>query len=128
MMDDPIGFFLTWNTYGTWLPGDQRGWVEYHHGWKFPDPVLEFECRARMTEDACILSMDQRNAVAAQIEETCRIRGWQMHVVNRENWWADRGSIRHLFDEKSLEAAILYVSDAQDQKSNPIPTVTHLPL
>ena len=166
MIDDPIGFFLTWNTYGTWLPGDQRGWVEYHHGWKFPDPVLEFECRARMTEDACILSMDQRNAVAAQIEETCRIRGWQMHVVNprsnhvhvvltafedpkkiridlkawamrvlkrrfdskRENWWADRGSIRHLFDEKSLEAAILYVSDAQDQKSNPIPTVTHLPL
>jgi hypothetical protein len=28
-MDDPIGYFLTWVTYGTWLPGDARGWVEY---------------------------------------------------------------------------------------------------
>ena len=27
-MEDPIGFFLTWVTYGTWLPGDSRGWVE----------------------------------------------------------------------------------------------------
>ena len=25
-MDDPLAFFLTWTTYGTWLPGDERGW------------------------------------------------------------------------------------------------------
>jgi hypothetical protein len=23
---DPIAYFLTWTTYGTWLPGDERGW------------------------------------------------------------------------------------------------------
>ncbi len=55
-MDDPIGYFLTWVTYGTWLPGDARGWVEYRHG-----------------------------------------------------------SIRHLYDETSLEAAILYVAEGQDR-------------
>ena len=27
--DDPIAFMFTWSTYGTWLPGDERGWVEY---------------------------------------------------------------------------------------------------
>jgi hypothetical protein len=42
-MDDPIGYFLTWVTYGTWLPGDARGWVEYRHGWQFPDPPREIE-------------------------------------------------------------------------------------
>jgi hypothetical protein len=22
---DPLAYFLTWTTYGTWLPGDERG-------------------------------------------------------------------------------------------------------
>lgn len=33
----------------------------------------------------------------------------------RENWWAERGSRRYINDEDSLEAAILYVKDAQDR-------------
>jgi REP element-mobilizing transposase RayT len=32
----------------------------------------------------------------------------------RTRWWAERGSRRYLNDEKSLEAAILYVRDGQD--------------
>jgi hypothetical protein len=24
----PIAYHLTWTTYGTWLPGDSRGWVQ----------------------------------------------------------------------------------------------------
>jgi hypothetical protein len=27
-MDEPLAYFLTWTTYGSWLPGDERGWVE----------------------------------------------------------------------------------------------------
>src|SRR5438876_10556481 len=82
MMDDPIGFFLTWVTYGTWLPGDPRGWVEYRHGWQLPDPARELESAAKMTEDACRLSQEQRDAVEAQIAETCGHRGWHLHAVN----------------------------------------------
>jgi REP element-mobilizing transposase RayT len=33
---------------------------------------------------------------------------------SRENWWTERGSIRRIFDEASLEAAIIYVKDGQD--------------
>jgi hypothetical protein len=33
----------------------------------------------------------------------------------RENWWTERGSQRFLNDKESLEAAILYVRDGQDQ-------------
>lgn len=154
-MDDPIAYFLTWVTYGTWLPGDARGWVEYHKGWQLPDPVREAEAAARMAEDACRLTKEQRVAVEQQIAETCRFRGWQLHAVNcrsnhvhvvvsapgtvptkirtdlkawatrclkarfdphRENWWAERGSIRYVNDEKSLGAAIVYVLEGQDSK------------
>ena len=162
MMDDPLGYFLTWNTYGTWPPGDARGWVEYRHGWQLPDPARELEAMARMTEDACRLSAGQREVVQRQIAETCRHRGWRLHAVNcrsnhvhvvvsagdtppkkirahlkawatrclkqhahsladpsgsdanRENWWAERGSIRFLYGELSLEAAIVYVMEYQD--------------
>jgi REP element-mobilizing transposase RayT len=155
MSKPPLGFFLTWVTYGTWLPGDERGWVEYHHGWQLPDPARKLEAMAIMTEDACRLSEDQRDAVEKQIEETCLHRGWclravscrsnHVHVVltamntrpkkirsdlkawatrclkdkfdaNRENWWAERGSIRFLNSERSLETATLYVVEAQDRK------------
>ena len=47
-MDDPIAFFITVATYGTWLPGDQRGWVEYHKGWQMPDSVRELEAAAKL--------------------------------------------------------------------------------
>jgi len=161
-MDDPIAYFLTWVGYGTWLPGDARGWVEYRHGWQLPDPVLELEATARMTEDACRLDRAQRDAVESQIAETCRHCGWQLHAVNcrsnhvhvvvsagetrprkiradlkawatrclkeqarplaeasgydagRENWWAERGSIRFLYTEDDIEAAVRYVMEGQD--------------
>jgi REP element-mobilizing transposase RayT len=154
MIDDPIGFFLTCATYGTWLPGDARGWVEYRGGWQLPDPARELEAAARMTEDACRLNESQRRAVEMQIAETCRHRGWRLHAVNcrsnhvhivvsadeispkkiraalkawatrrlkdqfdaaRENWWAERGCSRFLYNDENLGAAIAYVSEGQDR-------------
>ena len=81
-MPDPLAYFITWATYGTWLPGDARGWVEYHRGWQMPDPIRELEAAARMTEDACRLDPEQRAAVHDQVAETCRFRGWALHAVN----------------------------------------------
>lgn len=171
-MQEPLAYFLTWVTYGTWLPGDERGWVEYQRGWNLPDAIRQREASARMTEDACRLDDEQRDVVERQVAETCRIRGWELHIVNcrsnhahvvvtanqspkivrnqlkawctrrlkelevarltrsvseasssqepnttviRENWWAERGSQRFINDEVSLEAAIQYVQDGQDQ-------------
>ena len=154
-MDDPIAFFLTITTYGTWLPGDARGWIEYRHGWQLPDAAHELEARARMTENACTLTPHERVIVEQQVRETCEHRGWILHAVNcrsnhmhavisapnthpkkvcadikawctrrlkelsdptRDNWWAERGSVRWIFREKSLETVILYVTEAQDRK------------
>jgi REP element-mobilizing transposase RayT len=154
-LDHPIGYFLTWVTYGTWLPGDQRGWVEYRHGWQLPSAALELDARARMTEDACRLSGQQRAAVEVQIKVTCKHRRWHLFAVNcrsnhihvvvsapntkskkvrvdlkawttrclkerfdktRENWWAERGSIRHINHENELDAAIVYTIEGQDRR------------
>ena len=153
-MDEPIGYFLTWATYGTWLPGDSRGWVEYRHGWQLPSPALELAAAAEMTEDACRLNEEQRESVERQISETCRYRDWHLHAVNcrsnhihvvvsasgvvpkkiridlkawatrclkdkfdahRENWWAERGSIRYINDDDSLEATIVYTLEGQEK-------------
>jgi hypothetical protein len=70
-MDDPIAFFITIATYGTWLPGDQRGWIEYKRGWQLPDPLRELDAEARMSDDACVLTTELRVVVEAQVLETC---------------------------------------------------------
>jgi REP element-mobilizing transposase RayT len=149
-MHDPIGYFLTWVTYGTWLPGDARGWVEFQKGCQLPHRGLEAEAAERVTEDACCLNQKQRSAVELQIAEPCRHRAWHLYAENcrsnhvhvvvsaanvspkkirtdlkawatrclkqrfdptRENWWAERGSIRHLNNEAELETAVVYVTD-----------------
>jgi REP element-mobilizing transposase RayT len=159
MYNDPVALFFTWSTYGTWLPGDARGWVEYRGGFQLPDPILELESAARMTERACRLAPHQRERVHEQVVETCEHRRWPLHAVNcrtnhvhvvlsstshpktireqlkawctrrlneqqaemgvleadrRSKWWADRGSIRWIFRDEDLAAAIEYVLDRQD--------------
>src|SRR5215471_6985078 len=81
-MPEPLAYFLTWPTYGTWLPGDERGWVEYRSGWQLPDPIRKLEAEARMTEDALTLDSEQRQVVEQTIAQHCRVRGWKLHVVN----------------------------------------------
>ncbi|MCY2987368.1 MAG: transposase [Planctomycetota bacterium] len=81
-MPDPLGFLLTWTTYGTWLPGDERGWVWKGHGFQWPDPILKQAARKRMTEPACTLDDEQRDLVEKTIREHCDIRKWHLHAVS----------------------------------------------
>ena len=81
-MSEQLAFLITWTTYGTWLPGDERGWVERGRGFQLPDPIRKQEARARMTEDVCLLDKEQRRLVEKTIADHCRIRGWQLHIVN----------------------------------------------
>ena len=154
-LPEPLAFFLTWTTYGTWLPGDARGWVADGGGdVRPPDPVKERAARDRMKEPPLYLTPGQRRLVQRTIAEHCRIRGWSLHAVNartnhvhavlsasdvhpdrireqfkawctrrmkeaigptscRRRWWTEGGSGRYINDEQSLEAAIIYVRDAQ---------------
>jgi REP element-mobilizing transposase RayT len=160
MHSDPIGYFITWTCYGTWMPGDERGWEKWHRGYQVPQPRLADWCRQQMVDSAVFLTEIQRQCVNTTVANHCRIRNWHLHAVNcrsnhchvvvtarnydgevvrdqlkswckrklkdemrthcrdaaaiREHWWAKNGSIRYVFDDDSLAAAIQYTLDAQD--------------
>jgi REP element-mobilizing transposase RayT len=79
---EPLAYFLTWTTYGSWLPGDERGWVAKPGQFRAPDPARKQEARQRMTETPLTLDPEQRRMVEDTIADHCRIRGWHMHAVN----------------------------------------------
>jgi REP element-mobilizing transposase RayT len=79
---DFVGVFITWTTYGTWLPGDARGWRDTRLGPQLPDPRLEWEARAKMKFKEVRLRPHDRVTVEQSIQSHCRHRGWVLHAVN----------------------------------------------
>lgn len=80
-MDDPITYFITWTTYGSWLPGDARGWRKTRKGEQPPQPLLEDWCREQMSEGSVVLNQIQRERVENVCYEHANIRGWVIHAV-----------------------------------------------
>jgi REP element-mobilizing transposase RayT len=76
-----LAFFSTWTTYGTWLPGDERGWFQ-HGCLKSPDLMRRFESSLRMHEGAITLDVEQRRLVERTVAQHCQHRRWMLHAVN----------------------------------------------
>jgi len=71
----PLAYHITWRTYGTWLPGDARGWLKKGDSVvQSPDPDREAAARNAMIEAAVILEQNQRNLVDETIVKHCEIR------------------------------------------------------
>src|SRR5437899_1237064 len=85
-------WLLTWTTYGSWLPGDRRGFVSevrdesggklLHNTPGTPCdvdlPSLQAYAASIMTEEAVLLEMAHAEAVAEQLRETAAHRGWRL--------------------------------------------------
>ncbi len=79
----PLAYFITWTTYGSWLPGDERGWVKRgERTVQPPDPLRREAAAQAMSEDAVVLSPAQRSAIDAMIARHCAFRGWILHARN----------------------------------------------
>lgn len=79
----PLAYFITWTTYGSWRPGDIRGWRKRgSNAIEKPDPILREAAQRAMTADAVVLSPSQREAIDAVIVKHCEIRGWTLHARN----------------------------------------------
>jgi hypothetical protein len=90
-MANTLATMLTMTTYGTWLRGDHRGWVE--DGQIFPaDPDLESADRARMKHEAFLIPRDQLFEVGRFIGQSVTSRlqlpiyaltvgTWHVHLV-----------------------------------------------
>ena len=35
---------------------------------------------------------------------------------SRKNWWAERGSVRYVWDQESLDRVLIYVMESQELK------------
>ncbi len=85
-------WLLTWTTYGTWLPGDARGFVsnvgdDTGHGIRHNHPGAEYDAdhpglhrymQARLKCSPIYLTQDQAPVLLAQFQETAGYRRWQM--------------------------------------------------
>ena len=80
-MSDPHAYFITWTTYGTWLPGDPRGWRRRENGSMEPQPRLETWCKNRMEAEPVLLRDADREAVRQACHAHAQIRGWNILAV-----------------------------------------------
>ena len=80
-MHDPITSLITWTTYGTWLPGDARGWRKRDQGARLPRPLLEKWCREQMVGGVVLLSLPDRISVEAACCEHCEFRSWHLFAI-----------------------------------------------
>ena len=63
-----IGYMLTWTTYGSWLPGDERGYVE--DGVIKPSrPKLQIDNRGKQTYPMANLNPEEQEIVYKAIQE-----------------------------------------------------------
>src|SRR5262245_9027632 len=79
----PLAFHITWTTYGSWLHGDERNWVETGvPGIQPPDPKRKAEAVNKLDDVPVELTADQRRIVEQTIRHHCRIRGWTLHALH----------------------------------------------
>lgn len=82
MNDEPLAYFLTWTTYGTWLSGDSRGWTAWKRGQQPPDPKLNARMRSRMVESELRLDPEQIQIVEQTIKAHCTHRNRTLHALS----------------------------------------------
>jgi len=78
----PLAWHLIWNTYGTWLPGDARGWRRRGDPVRHdPDPTLEAAVRAALRFPPLYFDDPQRVVAADAVAASCARRGWDLHAI-----------------------------------------------
>jgi len=80
--DEPVGYFITWTVYGTFLQGDARWWKKRNAGEQSPQPLLEQWHRDRLNHDVILLNEDHRKVVESEIANHCERRGWKLWLAN----------------------------------------------
>ncbi len=74
--------FIPWPTYGTWLPGDARGWRNSKLGRQLLDIDREAMARSMMKQDEVLLRPQDRITVEDACRQHCLHRGWILHAFN----------------------------------------------
>ena len=94
-MAPPLAYFITFSSYGTHLPGSEKGWVDAKHS--IPgSPVLGGDVqiasfwKARLKEPRLVLEQDQRRIVLDGLWNSCEDQpytgsGWGRNEARQED-------------------------------------------
>lgn len=101
-MTEPINFinverywFLTWTAYGSWLPGDDRGFTgslldqrgksvdhnQFATPTALPNAALQYVARRLLKDSPVVLNLTQAVKLSQQIRETVAFRNWILIAV-----------------------------------------------
>ena len=79
---EPLGYFITWTTYGTWLPGDERGWQRKGEpDIQRPNALSKESAQGKLKEAEFRMRQSDRGIVEATVNRHCKIRNWELHTV-----------------------------------------------
>jgi REP element-mobilizing transposase RayT len=86
-MREPLAYFITFSTYGTWLHGRSPGSVDRQHNqpgtpWLPPSPNREAVRHAQMRQAEYLLDEQRRAVVLRTILEVARHRGWKVWALH----------------------------------------------
>jgi REP element-mobilizing transposase RayT len=83
----PLGYLITFRTYGTWLHADDRGSIDRHNN-RYGAPLVTPNQRwlaynKRQLKHAPVkLTRKQRALTKESIERTCDVLGWRLYKTN----------------------------------------------
>jgi hypothetical protein len=82
-----LAYLLTFSTYGTHLPGSEKGWVDWQH--RIPgsplrtgNPQRETYWRSRLNESPWVLDADAPELVLRSTLSVCEHRNWIAHAIH----------------------------------------------
>ncbi len=83
MAGTPLAFFITFTTYGSWLPGDERGWIDRSRistgdAVRAGDPARHARNASSCSSRRVTLSGQMRAVVEQAIRATCVAAEWEV--------------------------------------------------
>ena len=107
-MGKMLGYMLTWTTYGTWLQGDERGWVK--DGERLgANAGLKRSNEERMTQSAVRLNSEQKKVVRRCLIELAERAGQEVFGLAV---WSTHVHVVLGVNEESIEKAAGYYKNA----------------
>ena len=87
MSDQPLAYFITFRTYGTWLHGDDRGATDRRNrSWGEPHLTPDSERRniaySRLARPPVTFTPEHRRIVEAECHNQCVRLDWTLHAIN----------------------------------------------
>jgi len=81
----PVGYFITFRTYATWLPGDSRGWIDRHHNGpdtpcRKPSASMHAHASRQLRSPVVRLDRRARSVVSTTIRDVCEHRDWSLQT------------------------------------------------